>query len=74
MKPWKAAFFAAELLWVAYTLFELALFLMSECFDDACRHYQPYVFGFYVWRGIGVGLLIWIAYRLLMRRLEGRDV
>jgi nitric oxide reductase large subunit len=68
VKGWKVAFIAAEALWIAYTFFELALFLISECVDDSCQHYQPYVFGLYLWRGVGVGLLIWLAYRFAMRR------
>ena len=66
MKAWKVAFATAEILWLGYVAFQLAFLLVLEPPPQACRPFD-HAFALHFWRGITVGLLIWLAYRFATR-------
>jgi hypothetical protein len=71
---WKSGFIVTEILWLVFVGYQLTFFLVTECVDEACRRYDGYQLGLYFWRGIAVGLLIWLAYRFAVRRFGRSDV
>jgi len=63
------------LAWLGFVAFELFATSLGDCGDDdPCNFYRPYVEGFIFWRGLGVALLMILAYLLFRSFTKDYDV
>jgi len=63
------------LAWFGFVAFELFATTLGDCGDDApCKFYRGYVEGFIFWRGLGVALLLILAYLLFRSFAKDDDV
>jgi len=69
------AFTLIELAWLGFVGVELMATSLGDCVEGSeCEFYRRYVEGYIFWRGLGVALLLVLAYLLFRSFVKDDDV